>query len=213
MSLADNYADEMMKKMKNLNPNDLAGFKSIEQLTMDKRHELTVESIQKYPKFVRELGDLLFQAKYSPNTLKGWKKPKSYFNFNWYILAEEIVLSHSFFEAFLSTTIEIICKSSLDTMRSYLGLDPSINLKNREIFEQQLRKVNRKIGGKSFEKRIDFLNGFCNLKIPIDENRKKALFVFEQLRHLIVHRNGIVDREYIKKMKKLNFQNEEREKG
>lgn len=213
LSIANKYADDTFEKMKKIAKEDLSSYNSIEQLTMDKKSTLDINYMEKYPKFVRELGDLIYQAKFSPNVLQKWIESSTYFEFEWYIYAEEIVLSHAFFEAFLTKTVEVICKSSPKIMADLLGTDETkIDEIKDKVFDKQFKKLNRKIGGKSFEKRLKFLNINCNLNIPIDDIRINGIFVFEQIRHLIVHRNGIVDKEYIKKTKKLGFQ-EERKKG
>ncbi|MHA1308129.1 MAG: hypothetical protein ACTSQN_12640 [Candidatus Heimdallarchaeota archaeon] len=199
--------------MKKIAKEDWSQYNSIEQLTMDKKSTLDINYIEKYPSFLRELGDLIYQAKYSPNVLQKWIDPASYFEFGWYIYSEEIVLSHAFFEAFLTKTIEVICKSSPKIMIDFLDInDTRIDLTKKKIFDKQFNRLNRKIGGKSFERRLKFFNEHCDLSVQINNERINGLYLFEQIRHLIVHRNGIIDEEYIRKMKKLGF-NEERKLG
>jgi len=212
--VANKYAEDSLENLKELVKKSPKGYGSMEQLILGKKESLDIEEMKQYPKYVSRLGDIIYQAKYSPSVLYREKSPRSYFNFSWYVLAEEIVLSHAFFEGFLSKTIEMICRASNEAMKDFLGItDSKIDLTKKKTFEKQLNRLHRKIGGKSFERRLVFFNDHYDLKIPIDEVRKKGMLVFEQIRHIIVHNSGILDRNYVNKLKKLNFENELREKG
>lgn len=213
LEVAKKYADETFKKMMKLNKNDLKKFDSIEQMVYNKKSELKIKEIEQYPSFVRELGDLLYQVKYSPNVITGLVEPLRILEFEWHIRAQEIVLAYAYFEAFLTKTIEIICKVSNSIIKKYLELDnQNIELSNEDVFAKYLDKLYKKIGSKSIKKRYKFLNEVCNLDIKIDSNRINGIFFFEQYRHLIVHNNGIIDKKYLRNMKKLGF-SEERKKG
>jgi len=99
------------------------------------------------------------------------KTSKQFFDFEYSINSQSLLLLNALLEGFLKQITEFIPK--LDT-----------TIKHRRI-------------KKSLTKRLEFIENECNIEIMNNPNFLNILKMLEQLRHIIVHNNGIADENFI----------------
>ncbi len=119
--IADDYANKVHEVMKKQRKDVFLQYNSKEEaaIAMDNQYP---EEINGLPKHITDLGELLYLEKTTPQALTGISNNIDYLDFVWYIQAEKIVLSHAYLEAFLTKTIDIVCKSDHSVIEKFLNV-------------------------------------------------------------------------------------------
>jgi len=168
--------------------------------------DLKPDELDNLPAYVKNLGEITHLVKYASKRFKDAKSQVNYLNFEWYIHAMRLVLSHCIFESFITQTIDVICKVKPNVINTLEGFKTAqIDGIDESQLQKYITKVHKKIGGKSIHGRLKFLRENCQLQAILDNKRKEMILFLEQIRHIIVHQSGIIDKQFFDRLRDTRF--------
>jgi len=131
----------------------------------------------------------------SPKTAP-YKFPIKYVDFEYAINAQELVMLIGYTEGFIDQSVELMYKLENELCLKYITKKMSKTDFTKKT-ESKKKFLFSKLLGRNISKRLQFLEEECNLNLIIPEDRKKVVSLFEEFRHIIVHKSGIVDQRFI----------------
>ena len=201
--VAEEYADNVLKNIQSISKEEAKKYRSIEEYTKSRKY--IDDRFKKIPTMIQDLGEIIYQAKTAPRNIENLDKKIKYLDFEWYNHASRLVLTHSYFEAFVTKTIDIICKVKPEIIGHFLNKTIPHDLSIDREWNKYMKKLHSKVGSGKIDSRLDFLRNYCVLNAIISREREETLIFLEQIRHLIVHRNGIIDNRFLSNLDKTIF--------
>lgn len=116
----------------------------------------------------------------------------------------QIVFQIALLEGFLVDSINTICRAERSIIEQYL---------NKKIGKININKILTKVQeklGTSIVKRLRFLREQCGLTAILTDERLDFVKLCQQIRHIIVHNNAIINDNFIRKTKITTLKTGER---
>ena len=116
------------------------------------------------------------------------------------ICAQELVMLFAHLEAFMADSLRTICYARPDVLKGNKMIDWNTILSCGgwdELLDHLIERYVYEIGWESIQKRVNLLNQKFGLKIKFPETELKLIEEAEQIRHILVHNGGRINKKFI----------------